>query len=675
MSKLVWKFDDGYEVPKIIKDLPLTMRKLMLNFIESFLVEKNAVTEEEIKAALETKNEGDKKAVTLELQRKQEAIDTLTAKIQSMITEHNNYINEISEQQRIRLERMYNERLNEEKKDNESILQVKTNCINKLTNEIDQQKAKHERITQELYDKIDNYSKEIEELHKKQRDKIELECNKAEKRVSSMYEQLFAELKALYNRTEQAYETRITDIQESNNNLIDLLKRDKADLERELKDQQQKFVELAASLKPAKPASMAEVGQDGEKRVYDTLREMYPDASVEMTSQETASGDIFFKRGKLRCMIEVKNKATLDPRSDIEKFIRDIEFSHKTRNINCALFVSLRTSVFPHHTSEAFQYEIVHGIPVVYIHLTDNSYIKSAVYIFDHIASQNASPTADAIAHKNTHKEYYAHIVQQIKYIDKLIYECRKTETVHTNTKRALEKKRDELEHLYYTYFDALGEIDITEEKKDSPVATEEKKDVVPVDTSLNTSLDKVLNPNTSKAEFMLLFANKYIEMMLKEHYKKTPLSPAVMYKSIGATENDVARYGCTWNNLVEYAKYLYACSIFTQELCIKLENFIKDKATFPTRDDDFFNEKLLRKYNLVLQEKRQLQYMEDFYNQNAHNILKRPAETTKKPTRNKFRFVFPGTEPPIQPSVQEILPPQEPSQEEKQGAALVGPP
>lgn len=115
-------------------------------------------------------------------------------------------------------------------------------------------------------------------------------------------------------------------------------------------------------------------GAMGEAVVRNLLREGYTNANIIDVSSQGRQGDIRFECDDLNMLVEVKKKKEVT-KEDIAKFERDIRNS---KNINCAMFVSLNDVCIPNKGD--FHIEFM-GLPILYLYLRDPSYIKLAVEI------------------------------------------------------------------------------------------------------------------------------------------------------------------------------------------------------------------------------------------------------------------------------------------------------
>jgi hypothetical protein len=152
-------------------------------------------------------------------------------------------------------------------------------------------------------------------------------------------------------------------------------------------------------------------GSDGEAKVLEILNQ-YEDAIVNQVSSTPHSGDIWFIKGHLRVLIEVKNKKSITP-DDVSKFISDVETS--SGSINCGVLISLLTDKFPNRTREPIQVEYINSIPMVYLHLTNAHDMNVVLCMLQHLVK------IDAVHSEDYYSSYYAHLSDTIDQYEKLI--------------------------------------------------------------------------------------------------------------------------------------------------------------------------------------------------------------------------------------------------------------
>ena len=174
----------------------------------------------------------------------------------------------------------------------------------------------------------------------------------------------------------------------------------------------------------------SEKGIGGEYIIYNMLvtESRYTDAIVEDVHGQTAKGDILFKWRKIACMFEVKNKQVLT-NADMEKFERDVKGLVANNTINCAVFVSLLTGVFPGRTRDIMQVDICDRVPVIYLNLD----IQSGKYSNLHYAIacleqlvKISNSAGDNVKKLTGHfNNFYIYLQAQNDYFTRQVSDCK----------------------------------------------------------------------------------------------------------------------------------------------------------------------------------------------------------------------------------------------------------
>jgi hypothetical protein len=156
----------------------------------------------------------------------------------------------------------------------------------------------------------------------------------------------------------------------------------------------------------------------GEQTVFNLLRD---DPRYETAELIDASGDILFKWKNLKCLIEVKNKKILT-KEDIHKFIKDVKESCQSdKAINCAVFVSLQTSVFPERSRELIQFDLINNIPVIYTYLSEVDRLHYSMICLDNIVKTTRNDTDKMKQLLSFYQGYYHTVQHMYDYFNKLI--------------------------------------------------------------------------------------------------------------------------------------------------------------------------------------------------------------------------------------------------------------
>lgn len=128
-------------------------------------------------------------------------------------------------------------------------------------------------------------------------------------------------------------------------------------------------------------------GQQGEEQTFQQLNCLFPKAELHDCHKESGRGDFIMTEGDFVMMLEIKNYATNVPKTEIDKFYRDVK-SENNHDINCAVFISLRTGIA---NKPDFEFEVVNNKPVLFIHSVESrwEYLKIVVNFFKSIAKKS----------------------------------------------------------------------------------------------------------------------------------------------------------------------------------------------------------------------------------------------------------------------------------------------
>ena len=191
--------------------------------------------------------------------------------------------------------------------------------------------------------------------------------------------------------------------------------------------------QFAAKMEPVNKffgGTNSEKGTGGEYIIYNMLvtESRYTDALVEDVHGQTAKGDILFKWRKIACMFEVKNKQVLT-NADMEKFERDVKSLAANNTINCAVFVSLLTGVFPGRTRDIMQVDICERIPVIYLNLDIQSgkysNLHYAIACLEQLVKISGS-AGDNVKKLTGHfNNFYIYLQAQNDYFTRQVSDCK----------------------------------------------------------------------------------------------------------------------------------------------------------------------------------------------------------------------------------------------------------
>ena len=367
----------------------------------------------------------------------------------------------------------------------------------------------------------------------------------------------------------------------------------------EYKLQKSSIDEINNTLKPIVrfySKSTEEKGTAGEKFIYNilTTSERYVGAIVEDTSGLAKHSDLLFKWKQMKCIIEVKNKVTLR-REDIEKFERDIDASVISSNINCAMFISLQTDIFPSRSRNIVQFDYYNNILVSYLYLSSISDIHYAICCMDKLilsVTTNDEQTTKLIKHFTN---YHALVTSTKTFYEKQIVSKNKEISQLTKLIRQLDNENKLITFDYSTFIKS-DDVE-TETEIETETEVEENKQVP------ETSSVKKYNISSDNVK-------KYILQLLNVHklsvrsYKIDKEFIANKFK-ITVQELDAS---INFDKLISECKKDFLSQSITQEQALILVNLKttdkKNKVKYPPKvqaiSAGVFTELISRKLGLI---------------------------------------------------------------------------
>ena len=250
----------------------------------------------------------------------------------------------------------------------------------------------HAQLRQDNEQLKQEYKKQIEFLNK-QKDEISQSIEKEKTIIKKSYDEQMIKLeKSLEKSAQQEMHSLKSEIAAQKSTIEQL----KVNLS-EAKLQRKSLDDINTTLQPVikfygSKSSTEEKGTAGEKFIYNilTTSDRYTDSVTEDMSGVAKHGDLFFKWKQIRCMIEIKNKQTLT-NTDIEKFERDIDASIISKNINCAMFISLRTDLFPGKQRNLIQFDYRNNILVTYLSMSSMTDIHYSICCIDKLLASTTT--------------------------------------------------------------------------------------------------------------------------------------------------------------------------------------------------------------------------------------------------------------------------------------------
>ena len=473
----------------------------------------------------------------------------------------------------------------------EELYNTKSQLKEQLTKQYEDQITKHVEAYQSL-----KYSSQ-EELHNTKLQikeqlisQFEEKDRQSKQQTKQYYEKKLSQELLVLQREIENQQTHINNLNESIT---------------EYKLQKSSIDEINNTLKPLAKfysKSTEEKGTAGEKFIYNilTLSEKYSGAIVEDTSGLAKHGDLLFKWKQMKCMIEVKNKVTLR-REDIEKFERDIDASVISSNINCALFISLQTDIFPSRSRNIVQFDYYNNILVSYLYLSSISDIHYVICCMDKLilsVTTNDEQTTKLIKHFTN---YYALVTSTKTFYEKQIVSKNKEIGQLTKLIKQLDNE-NKLITFDYTTFVKSDNIE-TEEDIEETVTENITEDTNETQQVTETSSVKKHNISTDNVK-------KYILQLLHGHklsirsYKIDKEFIANKFK-ITVRELDAS---INFDKLISECKKDFLSQSITQEQAITLINLKtidkKNKVKYPPKvqaiSAGVFTELISRKLGLI---------------------------------------------------------------------------
>jgi len=329
---------------------------------------------------------------------------------------------------------LLNEHAEEIKKEKDRIaesMQSRIDQLNNLNNELKQQikliRTDAESITA---DRIKSLQLSMQYESESKNKVIE----DLKEQIKTLRQSITNEISSKYETEKKAQVKQITMLESSLNDY-----RSKQPDTKQMHDQLTTISETIKPLIKFYTGSNEEKGSGGENLIEKILKthDKYSDGVVTNTSKQTAKGDLFFKWRQLKCMIEIKNKKTLTL-DDMDKFVRDV--TELSSTINCAIFVSLNTDIFPGRSRELMQVDFINGIVVIYTYISYTESIHYVIACLEKIVASNTTSTEqnkllakyfiDYYSFLNKTRQHFEKTIitknREIKQLSKSLEECNK---------------------------------------------------------------------------------------------------------------------------------------------------------------------------------------------------------------------------------------------------------
>jgi hypothetical protein len=658
MKTVVLKVSDGFITPNIISHMTIEGTESLLETISTLLISyKNNIdniTDDSILSELtalhnskitKLKKQHDIQTKELEntLQTKLKSHDDKIINLTTLLEQTNQHHIEIMGKERAE----FIEKLNQEREFiteiTNSKLQAQTSEIDSLRKQIvDQRTFSYSEKQKELDDVKLNYSKQIDNINKELTKQIETnstETASLEKQITTTITNQYEEKLQGQKELVIQLQSDITEQRATTTNFINTYKTLLKDKQIKNTDEKEtidkKLTELIKQIQPVikyHTGTNEEKGSAGERTVMNLLRTdaKYESAKIYDTSGETASGDINICWKNLRCLIEVKNKKNIT-KEDLEKFTRDVNCcSMSEKDINCAIFISLQTNIFPGRNRETIQVDIVNNIPVIYTYLSDPNQLHYAMICLDNIVKNTVNDTDKVHKLLEYYQGYYNTVKRLYNYFNKLI-KIKQTEI------RSIQKELSNLsiidddlsQNISNFTYDPYNNNNSDDGSNYSDDESEQNRIQLP-----NTSPEQLDLDNVSESQNMI--AEYYISLSLSKPTEKIDISTITMYFNI--SPHILLKKLGGFNLIISKAKKHYLLQNITPEIIKQLKAHKVSFNSYPKRDTltkKYIPARTLSKLNQVIKVKKIMEYIynfvEDYNLTEPVNIVVTP--TTNTPT------------------------------------------
>ena len=346
--------------------------------------------------------------------------------------------------------------------------------------------------------------------------------------------------------------------------------------------------------------SNEEKGAAGEQTVMNLLLEpKYESAKVFNTSGEAACGDIHFHWNDLRCLIEVKNKKTITV-EDMKKFERDVRSCKESnKNINCAIFVSLRSGQYPGRSRELIQLDTINNVPVIYTYTSNLDMLHYSIMCLNNLVKSTKTDSHTMETLMSYYNGYAKHVASSITYFSKLIKN-------HETNIKSLKKEMNKLTILdedlaSNTEFYQLQEgsdlviADSDDETDDVSLTTSnDVEETAPLDLTV-TGIESSIN----------IVIDYYINHSLK--YKANP-SISDMVRHFNITTHTLLKKLGGIKSISTKAKDKYLTQMVSDDVVRRLKLYKIENGTYPKRVElirDYISQRHLTKIGYVLKRKK----------------------------------------------------------------------
>ncbi len=468
----------------------------------------------------------------------------------------------------------------------EQVLELKDKASTSNSNyekQIDSIKSTYEKQLQEYKSSDNIYKLSLE----KQLEDCKISSEKQIDSIKSTYEKQLQEYKSSDNIYKLSLEKQLEECKLSVDKQIDSIKSTYEARINEIKNNHNTLKNIETALEPMKKiygGTNNDKGISGENTIRYILQKLYTDAVISDVSHLTSSGDIIFKRKKLNCIIEVKNKKTITI-EDVDKFIRDIKANNTL--INSGIFVSLLTNDIPNKSKEPLLIEYIDSIPVIYIHMSAEIVLQASITMLDQLVNREVNTSENTnmlVTHFNS---YYKSLNELREYFE-----------------NEISRKNKELKNLQKNLSNCIRNLEAIDNDYNYINANLNPNNIAVDDDNDTDDDNKSTITNTNNTVITQEIKDKIIQNYIK-YASITNVREQLDDNKIKGSYSKIIKTS-DYKNIVEEAKLTICKHYITDEIKqTLLNNTSNDAIVKLTRKEliekGIFNEVLLRKLSKLL--------------------------------------------------------------------------
>jgi hypothetical protein len=658
MKEIVISIRENYVIPETFHKIKPEEWEIILNYASEMLLKHDSLSlsdiSSDIKTEITSKYESIINDLTKNIYNKESENKELQDRIKNIQDKEEHVILLKLNKQYEHLNKLFNQRLDRELVMINDFHKKELECKNKMLNELEtnierrviERNEKEKKLLEEYTEKDktllkNNFQKEIDELrnnisrYESKEQTLLLELNTEKKSIEDRCKIVIEKAKkATDNELKISLDKHITQSKsdallfekeiELRENKIQMLSSELEKAEKHYQDKLQhtketnQMHELLSDMdKKLNPVirhytgSNDEKGQSGENMVRHMLEksERYEEAIVTDTSSKKHSGDLRFEWKKIKFLIEIKNKNKLCKETDINKFIFDVDnVSKSNESIDCGLFISLQTNIFPGKTHEPLQLDYIGSIPVVYLYLKENDplLLHCALLLLKKVVMLPKDLSSQEEMLVGYFKNYYDYMISTKKIFEELIDTKKKELRKLGNELELMDRKFSDLD-VDYNKIIKIQKINTNnEQEKSDPISESNNKQTTKEsDNDIKYNLANTLH-------YQKKFKQTYIQLACNSQNSteaKQKTTVANMCTNLNIKNTYLTKIG-GYTKLVNDAKIEFLKSLLDDEKINKIVQYKKENNVHPSREClktklNIFTESQIRLLGYVFQNKK----------------------------------------------------------------------